>query len=141
MAFKFSGDFGKLKTFTKRVQQTPSVLKDVVENLAEEALELVKEGFETERDPDGRKWAPLKYRSGKILQDTGRLKNSWHRKAASKKGFTIGSGVAYAAPHQTGTKRGLPKRRMVPSSKKLPARWRKRLVATAREVLDEHFGK
>lgn len=139
MGFSFSGDFPSLQGFIDRIRKAPEVARVVAENMAEEALELVREGFESESDPDGRKWQALKYRSGKILQDTGRLRTGWHRKTVTGNGFTIGPAVKYATYHQHGTRRGLPARRMVPSNKRLPGKWKQRLTDTAREVLEAHF--
>jgi len=138
VTFKLTGDFAKLRGFEKQIRQSPKVLQIISQNLAEETIELIREGFTREQEPSGKPWKPLKYRSGKILQDTGRLRSSWHRTRASKRGFTVASAVKYAPFHQTGTRRGLAARPMVPN-KKLPLSWRNRYVETAQEILTEHF--
>lgn len=142
MSVKISGDFAQLNKWAKQIAAAPKVLAKASAHMAEEALDLVREGFENERAPSGSKWAPLKSRKGKILQDTARLKNSFHRRAVSKNGFTIATGVKYASAHQKGVpSRNLPARPMTPSSGRLPDRWLKQLLETASEVLSDHFDK
>lgn len=135
----FSGDFKTLQKWANQVATAPDVLDDIGENLGEEAIELVKEGFENERDPYGKPWAKLKRRTGRILQDTGRLKGSYNRVYANRTGFKIATGVKYAQYHQRGTAR-MVARRMVPNAT-LPAEWRKRFVEVAGLVLEAHFTK
>lgn len=63
--------------------------------------------FQAEEGPTGR-WKPLKYRKGKILQDTGRLRQSisFRSDMTSAK---IGTNLIYAATHQFG-RGAIPKR-------------------------------
>jgi len=143
MSFRFTGDFAKLKHFQKKVQQSPQVLQVISENLAEEAIDLVKQGFRDQADPDGNAWKPKKKDDGRAILTgkTGRLKGGWHRRGVTRKGFRIGPSVTYAAPHQSGVpKRGLVARKMVPG-KRLPLKWRKAFVETAQEILEAHFSK
>lgn len=133
-----TGDFGKLTDWAKRLRASDRVLRSVAKNMAEEALDLVAQGFADEKDPYGRAWAKLKVRRGKILQDTARLKRSWHRVKLSETGFTIAAGASYATFHQAGTKR-MAARKMVPDGGNLPASWRAAMLEAAHEVLAEHF--
>lgn len=135
----FTGDFKTLEKWASKVASAPAVLDDIGENLAEEGIDLIKEGFEKETDPYGRKWAPLKRRKGRILQKTARMKNSYHREYANRTGFKIGAGVNYAKHHQHGTRR-MVARRMVPNAN-LPAVWRQRFVEVAGLTLEAHFTK
>lgn len=121
-----------------RRASTPAGLRSVMAAVAEEGIELVREGFDKERDPYGAKWKPLKRRSGRILQDTGRLKASWHRRSVTAQRAVIGSAVGYARFHQSGTDR-MPARRMVPSGK-LPASWRKQIHAVALKAFKSSIG-
>lgn len=73
------------------------------QNLAEEARTQTSNGFQKQRDPYGKKWAPLKYRKGDILQLTGRMAASVAT-VAHTKGFRIDIPVTYAGPHQYGAK-------------------------------------
>jgi phage gpG-like protein len=69
---------------------------------AGEALSLVQRGFREGVDPEGKPWAPLKSRKGKILRDTGRLANSFTSQP-TEHGFRVGTSVSYAVYHQEGT--------------------------------------
>jgi phage gpG-like protein len=161
------GDFSALKKFEKKLTQAPKVLDLVNRNMGEAAVDLVKEGFDKATDPYGKKWARLAIRQGEPLQDTGRLKNSWHS-TFSRRGFRVAPGVTYAAFHQEGTGlfgpkhrritaktanalrlgntgffarsvKGAPQRKMVPDTGTLPLRWNAALNAAALEVLEDHF--
>lgn len=164
---RFKGDFAALRRWEEKLERVPSAMVTLNEQLAEETIELIREGFETSSNPYGRPWAQLVLRAGRPLEDTGRLKASWHRSAVGKHGFRVASGVAYAIHHQHGTGlygrsrkpitpkrgralrlrngmllasvRGTPARKMVPDSGALPTRWRDRYVETANEVLTELF--
>lgn len=141
MSIRISGDLHKLREWQKRfgAAAVAKAKQTILENVAEEALALVAEGFSKEQAPSGARWAPLKVRRGKILQDTGRLRASFHRKTIAGNRVTIGPGVAYARYHQTGTSR-MPARPMVPEGGNLPAKWEARLNDVASEVMRDVFG-
>ena len=84
-------------------------LRALAQNIAEEAVEQVKQGFEDERDPYGNAWPGLKCRDGRILRDTGAMLNSLHVSSATAAQAKIAMGVWYAVVHQTG-KTIVPKR-------------------------------
>jgi phage gpG-like protein len=128
----------KLRALRAQLSDPRSLLQSISKNLAEETLELVRQGFEKEEDPYGEAWAPLKYRDGKILQDTGRLRSSWHTVTVSERGFSVAPAVDYAQYHQSGTARGLPKRRMVPDEG-LPDEWKRRFSELVNQILRDHF--
>ena len=107
-------------------------------NVAEEVIELVREGFERESDPYGAKWASLKTRSGRILQDTGGLRSSFHRNQLSATQDTVGAGKDYARYHQSGTSR-MPARKMVPDGD-IPGEWRSRINEIAALAIKHAFG-
>lgn len=141
MAIRITGNgFAKISQWRKKFgpSAVEQVKRAVMKNIAEEALELVQEGFEKEQAPSGRAWARLKSRSGRILQDTGRLRSSFHRKNVSSVSVTIGPGVSYATFHQSGTKR-MVARPMVPEGS-LPAKWKIRINRVAQEVMADAFG-
>ena len=77
-------------------------MRELGRNLAEEAVELVKQGFEDERDPYGNEWPALTCRNGQILRDTGAMLGSLHVASADETQATIAMGVWYAVVHQTG---------------------------------------
>ena len=166
---KFAGDFQELDRFAGKLAAAGAggPLRTIGEQLAEEAISLIRDGFQQSADPYGKAWAPLVIRAGRPLQDSGGLKASWHRTEADAGGFTVESGKQYAIYHQGGTGiygprktrikpvkaralripgvgffrsvAGTPKRLMVPEAGRLPPRWRKQFVETALEVLSEIF--
>jgi len=89
-------------------------------------LQDIMRHFQAEENPDGSKWAPLKYtrthtgktKKGrrprvKILQDTGRLRMSIKNIATFKSAET-GTNLVYARTHQEGDKeRNIPARTFV----------------------------
>lgn len=167
MQISFKGNFKGLEDFAEKIATAPDVLVQVNKQLAEESIEMVREGFEKSTDPYSKPWADLKLREGRPLEDKGGLKSSWFVKSYTHHNFRIANAKAYAIFHQRGTGiygphqarikpttkkalrlpngmlrssvAGAPKRRMVPESGRLPARWRARYIEVAREVLTEHF--
>lgn len=136
-----TGDFRKLERIKRQLADIKSkkLHREVSQQIAHETLTLIADGFRAESDPYGDTWQPLKARSGRILQDTGRLRNSFTVREITATGFRIGSAVQYAAYHQRGNRR-LPRRMMVPLPRRLPREWAKSYHATAAEVVRAHFG-
>jgi phage gpG-like protein len=114
-----SGDFRKMKLFIDRLETVPTKGKlQLSKNLAEETIELIREGFDQEKTPHGRPWRKLKLRMGRILQKTGGMRNSWHRKFSAD-GFRVRSGKASSIYHQEGTGiYGYRKERIYPKGKR-----------------------
>jgi phage virion morphogenesis protein len=105
MPITLTGDFAALDAWAKQIGKftTQTVPRQVAKQLADEALRLVDQGFETGKDPYGNPWAPRKGRSKKpILVRRGRLRR-YRRRSFSAIGFTIGSNAPYAGYHQHGT--------------------------------------
>lgn len=155
-----TGDLSDLGRFGRKLQKLGPALDTLSRNLAEETLELIREEFEHEQDPDGAPWQSLLLRKGKILQDTGGLRSSWNY-TSNRRGFTVGSGKVYAKWHQGGTGiygpsrqriyprnakalrlgrygyarsiKGIPPRRMVPDAG-LPRAWVQRYESVADDV-------
>jgi phage gpG-like protein len=162
-----TGDFAKLEGWAKRIGDVGGAakLKELSENLAEEALELVAQGFENERDPYGKKWQRKRFPDGRqvLVGKTARLRRGWHRKSVTAQGFQIAPAVNYAKYHQNG--RGpitaapgkmlrfmvggkpvfrksvgpAPARKMVPGKGRLPSAWRRSLLAVAKAFFTETF--
>lgn len=103
MSFRLKGDFAGLQRKIDQLAKPDAALRAVSEAMADEALNLINDGFGSESAPDGTPWEPLKLRSGKILQDKGGMAASWHRSKANRLGFKVRSGKQYASFHQTGT--------------------------------------
>lgn len=164
-----TGDFKELDRFIDKLSSAPDHLRVLSDQLAEEAIELIREGFETSTDPYGDRWAPLKLRAGQPLRDTGGLM-AWRKRFSTSQGFVVSSTKDYAVHHQYGTgiygrrKKpivpkqaralrfpgpggmifarsvdGVPRRRMVPDPGPLPSKWRARFVETSHDVLTELF--
>lgn len=132
------GDTAQLKRIARKVRDAfgPDGMRGLSRNLAEETVELIREGFDRQGDPYGRGWAPLKARSGKILQDTGLLRR-FKPTHVTVRGFTVSSGATYGPFHQSGTSR-MPARKMVPDGG-MPARWMQRLERIAKGYLKERL--
>lgn len=169
MTIKFTGDFAELDRFAKKLDSAGQAehLRILNTQLAEEAIDLINEGFERSEDPYGKRWEPLVFRAGQPLRDKGGLKSSWHYAGVSPDGFTVRSGKNYAVYHQGGTGiygprkarikpvrakalhipqvgffasvAGTPKRLMVPNTKRLPRKWRTRFISAATDVLTALF--
>lgn len=131
------GDVGKLNAWAEALKNAPDTLSAISANSAEEVIGLIREGFDKEHDPYGKAWKPLESREGKILQDTGRLRNSFHRVRSGKGGFTVASGADYGGFHQSGTQH-IPARKMVPD-RGLPAAWAKAIERVATDTIARHF--
>ncbi len=164
MKIDFVVDSRSMKRWVQKTDRLAGEFTSVVvRQIAEETVELVREGFEKEADPYGKPWKPIVLRNGKILQDTGGLRSSWHIKTTSKASFTVASAKSYAAHHQHGTGiygstgkpirpskgralafggrafasvKGTPQRKMVPDAR-LPVTWSRRYRAVANEVFTE----
>lgn len=167
MTLTFSGDFRALDRFASQVSKAQSSLVITSKQLAEETVDLIREGFELGQDPYNADWEPLVIRQGRPLEDTGGLKSSWHHSDVDRDGFRVESAKDYAVYHQRGTGiygptrteirpvrakvlripgvgfrssvKGTPVRRMVPDAGRLSTKWRTRYVETALEVLTEIF--
>lgn len=88
------------------------------------AQDIVKEtnlNFRGEKDPDGKKWEKTK-RGGKILQDTGRLRSSISGEATADEA-KAGTNLKYAAIHQFGYPKKMPKRSYIGITKKMKERY------------------
>lgn len=161
------GDFRKIREWQKALKTAPKALEVASKLMAEEAVELIRDGISEGQDPYGKKHKKLALRSGRPLQDSGRLKGSWFRKSSSARSFVVSSAVDYAVYHQEGTGiygpkktpirpkkakalripgvgvfasvKGTPKRMMVPDRRGLPPLWKSRLGAAAVEAIEAHF--
>ena len=164
-----SGDFAGLEKLRKAMASlaTPEAKRGMSVALAGTATTLVQRTFQRSTDPYGKQWKPLSSRDGIALRDTGRLMNSLTRvPAATASGFTISTGVRYAAVHQYGatikakTNKGLrfrvggprgrgqwvrkqrvtiPRRQFMPEGQIGPV-WRADLEATANRVMARTMG-
>ena len=107
MSTSFAGDFAALKELIRAARRlaTPQGRAGVVKAAAWGALSALEERFATATDPKGQPWKPslrAQLEGGQTLSDTGRLRRSFSVRATGSWGFTIGTNVRYAAPHQFG---------------------------------------
>jgi phage gpG-like protein len=170
MRAEFKGDLKKLQRHQKKLQRFPTQALELVSlQLAEQAIELVRDGIASGKDPYGKPYEPLKIRKGQPLRRTGRMQ-MWFRKSHTARGFQIAPPVDYAKYHQRGTGiygpsgkpikpvrakalkipapggamfrssvKGTPRRAMVPYRGSLPASWKRSFQATANEALTQYF--
>lgn len=135
------GDFAKLAALVRKFKRADELSRQIVKALGAEALAQVQLGFREERDPDGKPWAPLKRRVGRILSKTGRLRRSFSMKFHAS-GFRIGTNVKYAKHHQFGAPRAnIPPRRMLPSNGSIGKAWAAPVRKTVQQILLRYWGK
>lgn len=135
-----STDFRDLDRLAARLSNPNRLLAEISRNLAEESVNLVRDGWDRQGDPYGAKWAARKSAGagGAILVRTGALRSSWSVKRASRTGFRIGSNQSYATYHQDGTGRMVP-RMMVPKKGDVPPRWQRAFDDVATEILEQEL--
>ena len=137
--------------FAKRLDALADSAEELCEELAVQALDLIRIGFNGEQDPNGYPWAPRVGDSGRtksggvysksnpILYDTGTLKESFVIAGVNKNGFGIINDTPYAGYHQTGTTK-MVARPMVPSKDGGLGEWAKPFQDTAREFIKRKLG-
>ena len=99
-----SPGIAKLEKLIKQAENKPGLLK----NLGEALLETTDQRFESQEDPQGRSWAPLKPltvelrgSSGPILTRTGRLRGSLNYEVSGDT-LKLGPSAIHGAVHQFG---------------------------------------
>lgn len=94
--------------FLEQFRSVPKWVRETADEVADDFVDLIHEGFDKGRSPTGRKWAPLVLRQGRPLLDNRVLRNSWQvttraSRAAGEIRFIIESSDEVAAYHQRGT--------------------------------------
>jgi phage gpG-like protein len=140
--FKFSGNPQQLLRLQKRLQEVAGeALPEISEQLAEESLNLTREGFDKGRDPYGRRWKARKGRAtGRaLLVRSGLMRGSVFVKSEARQ-FTVGFARGYATFLQRGTSK-MVMRMLVPTATRgLPARWAREYEDVALDVFEELLG-
>lgn len=90
-----------LNDIIKKMQNSHRYLNLLSLALAEDTVELTKANFEKQANPYGNRWEKTK-RGGRILEDTGALKNSIKVESYNAKRFRVEASVFYASTHQKG---------------------------------------
>ena len=124
-----SVDVQGLKVVRKRfnkMKDRAKMPKHAMDVIGAKAWKDVLNSFSIEQNEDGQKWKPLKYRKGKPLRDTGRLRSSI-RWAANKEEARVFTKVKYAKYHDKGTK-VIPQRSFMWVSAKLRLTFMKTLL-------------
>jgi hypothetical protein len=137
MRITVDGDFKTLDDWERAFATADKLLVKMSRDMAEEALNLTKEGWRKQANPYGKRWKAKKKRDGRqvLVGRTARLKGGWYVRKANRGGFTIAPSVGYAGYHQTGTK-WMDQRMMVPSAERgLPSEWRDSM----NEIIGDHF--
>jgi hypothetical protein len=88
-----TGDFSKLDALARKLDSAPKVLTIASKNMAQEALALVAEGFDQEKDPYGEGWEPLKDPTrGASLRTQKRQARQLERKRARQRQLVLNAG-------------------------------------------------
>jgi phage gpG-like protein len=97
------GAFRQLEALlgTMRAVESGRAIKSVLKTMGPAAVSLAHDSFDLSRDPYGRPWPHLRFRQGKPLLDTGRLRASITQRPLTD-GFEVWSNVAYARIHNEG---------------------------------------
>lgn len=90
----------------------PTFEAQLAQTMGVAGLKQASDSFARSRDPYGRPWRPLKYRRGKPLLKTGRMRGSMSI-GPRPRGFEIVITADYASFHQGGTSR-IPRRQILP---------------------------
>jgi hypothetical protein len=100
MRFSLTGDLDALTRFGARVAALgkPSTMTALSKALADEALNLLQQGFVKQQDPYGKPWFPKRFNDGRrILRGkTGQLEKSFYRAYAGADGAIITSRARHA---------------------------------------------
>jgi len=90
----------KLKTRLDRLEKAGKTVSAPLKRAMIIGYRDIIQHFQREEGPQG-KWTGLKFRKGKILQDTGRLRMSINFRTSGNQGY-LGTNMIYAATHQFG---------------------------------------
>lgn len=118
----------------------------VLESIGREVHRLIIQGFERQADPWGRPWQPLspvtieRKGSSRILEDTGRLRQSITWRVIGREAVAAGTNVEYAPVHQFGwPEQHIPKRPFLPlatDGARLPLSYRRAVM----DILEDAYG-
>jgi hypothetical protein len=140
-----------LASWRETMRAAPSLVNEMGQMVAEEALDLTLEGFRKQQNPYGEDWKPKKVDDGRsiLIGKSVQLKRWQIVKKGNGKWTLSPSPTAgdYAGAHQDPQPRALwggkklPQRMMIPSKKRgLPPEWSKRMEEAMNDVFDAHFG-
>lgn len=129
-------DSTAVQTALSELARRTQHLQPVFNSISEDLENNIASGFRDEKSPDGTGWTPLKKPrksgSSKILNDTGRLKDSFAH-VASNSFVEITTDTMYAPFHQFGTRK-MVARPFFPSAT-LPPAWEQDILDTLNHFL------
>jgi phage gpG-like protein len=146
MRLKVKGD-GGVAAMRALLTSTPSLMSELSEAMADEAVDLVAQCFDEQRDPYDKAWQPKKFDNGRaILVKTARLRRSFKKAKLGPSRWSVSSSTVYASAHQDPQPRlrwggkKLPQRAMLPiAGRGLPPSWEKAFAAAVDASLRVHF--
>ncbi|MDL2288275.1 phage virion morphogenesis protein [Oscillospiraceae bacterium OttesenSCG-928-F05] len=104
VSIRLEGDVERLLRRMQKIRDTDK--RGLNTALGETLRESTIGRFESQEDPEGKKWPKSKRvieNGGVTLSKTGRLSGSIHSKATAE-GFAVGTNTIYAGTHQNGMK-------------------------------------
>lgn len=109
----------EMEALRKRLQKMRDNLSNPSPTMSKVAILMHKDVMNHfgKEEGDTGSWTPLKYRKGKALQDTGRLRNSI-KPNNTKDQAIVGTNVVYAATHNYG-RDNIPQRKFLWLSKEI----------------------
>ena len=138
MTFKFSGDFGKIDRFIRKLRTVKGVVAKVRGMMADFALADITRKANAGLNPYGRAWI-----SGPFYNKLGSIPGAYGVKSSAS-GFTLFNTNPNTGFHQSGAKRSrggrLPKRQVLPSAGRMPPGWRRGFRTIVIKEFKAHFG-
>jgi phage gpG-like protein len=92
----------KADTYLRALGARVKDLSPAMRDIGHEFVEEIRLGFRTSTSPNGVRWAPLRYRAGQPLLDTGTHLRNPMAYRANRSSVEIGSNFEYAGVHQHG---------------------------------------
>lgn len=105
MQLRVVGKLTAVEKFNRKLQRFADATDAIADGVAEEAMDLIAEGFAGEKDPYGNKWADKVHDDGRsiLVGKTTRLRRGWHVIDGGPGKRSIAPNVEYAIYHQDGT--------------------------------------
>lgn len=137
----------EIKAYLDALKSKQAPMTEIMRALRFELLSLTIESFDKEQTPEGQKWAtwipPYQSGSGKILNDTGKMRNSFNATSRGNQLYisnnrTNDQGKSVAKYHQDGTKK-MVARRLLPDKNNLPPEWQTKIEDIVFEIFQEYW--
>ncbi len=138
----------QLRALRDRLANPGPMLDAISEAVADEALDLVIQGFQKQSDPYNDNWAPKKHPDGRAILTgvTSNLRRGWHKSKIGRHRWRIAPAptAPYAKHLQKGTKNRdgsvrMVARKMIPDGRGMPRDWDEAFNDTVLETMRAHF--